>query len=131
MYTIILTLDDKNAVSFAGKRQSKDAAVSQRICDIMGEAPLYMREKSVSFFNDVRPNIQPIENIEPCGVAFLEEVPSADIISNTDRIIVFRWNRNYPSLVTERVNLDGWTKTVAEEFSGTSHNNITLEVYTK
>ena len=47
-----------------------------------------------------------------------------------ERLIVFRWNRTYPADLHLDLKLDSiWKLTGREEFSGYSHDVITMEVY--
>jgi hypothetical protein len=133
---IILTLDDKNAVSFAGKRQASDRAVADYMSSITQGAPLYIKEKSTSFFkNCITPPtlcaVDSFDNLKDSDVCFMEEVPSAQLMAQAEKLIVFRWNRNYPSMTNERVHLSGWNFECSLEFPGYSHEKITMEVLLK
>ena len=133
---IILTLDDKNAVSFAGKRQANDRTVADYMSNITKDAPLYIKEKSGAFFKncDTPPTLYTVEsfdNLKNGDVCFMEEVPSTQLMAQAEKLIVFRWNRNYPSMTKERVNLSGWHLDCSLEFPGYSHDKITMEVLLK
>ena len=132
---LFFTLDDKNAVTFAGKRQSKDIKVAQKMCEFMSGTPLAIKAKSANFFEGVDIPLVTVDNFVDCRedtpTAFCEEIPSQEVLDNALVLIVFRWNRNYPSLTNERLNLDGYSKTFVEEFAGNSHEKITVEVYNK
>lgn len=133
---LIFTLDDDNGTRLADKRQSHDRVVGDKIAALAGEH-LHMLQHSMSFFknNDMTNwsyTICPdIWSIPQNAMFFAEEVMPDEIMHAAEKIYVFRWNRRYPSLVKDRLNLDGYTKTVMEEFPGYSHKNITLEVYEK
>ena len=48
-----------------------------------------------------------------------------------DTFILFRWNRDYPADFFFKVDLSQWNLISTEDFEGTSHEKITMEVYEK
>lgn len=133
---LIFTLDDKNGTSIGGKRQSKDRVVADKIIELSNNQPICMKAKSTTFFNDASymckiRTIDSFDELHEDSIFFAEEVVQASVMEAAEKIIVFRWNRNYPSLVTDRVSLDGYNKEIADEFKGYSHDKITMEVYTR
>lgn len=50
-----------------------------------------------------------------------------------EKVILFHWNRAYPSDMKFPINLHNgkWTLLFTEDFAGSSHNQITMEVFTK
>ena len=133
---LIFTLDDDNGTQLAGKRQSRDRVVGDKIIALAGES-LHILHSSTSFFkNNDMTNVScticsDMWSIPKDAVFFVEEVVPTEIMEAAEKIYVFRWNRRYPSMVKDRVNLDGYTKSIIEEFPGYSHEKITLEVYEK
>lgn len=133
---LVFTLDDDNGTRLANRRQSSDRVVGEKIAAMAGEH-LHMMQSSISFFKNNDMTGVPyticsdIWNLPHNAVFFAEEVLPCEIMNAAEKIYVFRWNRRYPSLVQDRINLNGYTKTILEEFPGHSHQNITLEVYTK
>ncbi len=131
---LIFTLDDNNGTQLLGKRQSKDRVVADKIAHHAGDK-LYIKEKTVRFFSGITlpENTHFITNFEEAphdAYIFAEEVVSDALMHAAEKIYVFRWNRNYPSMVQDRINLDGWVCNILEEFPGHSHEKITMEVYT-
>ena len=132
--TLIFTLDNKNGTRCMGKRQSKDVVVADRIVMQAENLPLRMKHKSLKFFPCVPAHVrflESFEELEENDICFAEEVVPSDVMARADRVIVFRWNRDYPSHVDDRVSLDGFVKQSTEDFRGHSHDNITMEVYVK
>lgn len=129
----IFTLDNSNGTQFCGKRQSKDKIVAGHILNYANGKPVYMKEKSTSFFEntDKLIHIDNFENLENDAICFAEEVVSAKLLEKAEYIIVYRWNRSYPSIVKDRLDLSGYTKRTVEEFAGNSHEKITVEIYSK
>ena len=48
-----------------------------------------------------------------------------------DEIILYKWNRVYPTDFYFDINLSTWNLTQVTEFKGNSHERITKEVYKK
>lgn len=133
---LIFTLDDDNGTNLAGKRQSRDRVVGEKIITL-ADNNLYILQKTASFFKNNDMSDVPcaiwsdLWQLPKQAVFFAEAPVPTAIMEQAEKIYVFRWNRRYPSLEQDRVNLDGYNKTIIEEFPGHSHDKITLEVYTK
>lgn len=136
---LIFTLDDNNGTRMVGKRQSKDRTVADKIIEFANGKPIYMSVKSVSFFKDLTfldketkfIMVDDFNNLPDDAICFAEEVVSDEILNKSEKLVVYRWNRIYPSLSQDRLNLNGYTKTIIEEFTGYSHDKITVEIYTR
>ena len=62
---------------------------------------------------------------------FVENMPLAEHIESIEKIILYKWNRDYPSDFTLDITIDNeWKLTQTEEFKGSSHDKITEEIYT-
>ena len=49
-----------------------------------------------------------------------------------ESIVLFKWNRDYPSDKKADIDLsNGWVLTQAEDFAGSSHEKKTMEIYKK
>ena len=64
---------------------------------------------------------------------FVETDDVLPLESQAEAMILYRWNRHYPSDLTFRIPLTGhgWRLTAVTEFPGFSHERITEEVYKK
>lgn len=133
---LIFTLDDQNGTNLAGKRQSRDRVVGEKIIEL-ANGHLHILEKTASFFkNNDMSNIpctifSDLWQLPDDAVFFTESVVPKELMERAEKIYVFRWNRQYPSMVQDRVMLETFNKTIVEEFPGYSHEKITLEVYNK
>ncbi len=133
--TLIVCLDQKNGISFNNRRQSRDSVVIERVCKIAENSKLYINEYSKSLFplpcSFVKVSAKPLQSAKSNDVCFLE-TDLTDIKSDTiDKIIIYRWDKVYPNDKTFCINLSEWKLISTEEFTGTSHDTITEEVYTK
>ena len=60
---------------------------------------------------------------------FVENANLEEVEEKIEKMIVFWWNRRYPSDRKLDLNLSAWKKTSEEEFAGYSHEKVTKEVY--
>jgi len=126
--TLYICLDDRNGLQFNKRRQSRDAAVLEDIKsrlagDLLIEAfsEKLIREAGI-------PYVLPPEETEDF---FAEDIPSEERLANTQKLVIYRWNRHYPGDVFWDPDLAGMGFALTEmgEFPGTSHERITREVY--
>lgn len=135
---VIVCLDDKNGMMFNGRRQSQDRCLRERIVDMTAGKVLRMNQYSAGQFD-----LKSVSGVV-VGEAFLEEAGDGEYCfvenealmpyeQNIEMLIVFRWNRIYPSDLRFDLVLDAgvWKLNETEEFSGYSHDVITMEVYKK
>lgn len=135
----IVTVDDNNGIFFNRRRQSRDSTVIEKVASLANAKNSYLLMNSYSsvlFESDklrnaiVSDKFLEIANDEDC--CFVEGTPLTPYISKIQQLIVFRWNRRYPADMYFDINLaNGWSLIDTEEFKGTSHDKITMEVYGK
>ncbi|MDD5931522.1 MAG: ribonuclease Z [Oscillospiraceae bacterium] len=130
--TLIVCLDDKNGMAFNHRRQSQDRLLRRRVLDLAGEAPLWMNAYSAGQFGEsaaIRVAEDFLDRAGPGDFAFAEFPPLAPWAERAERIIALRWNRLYPADARLDIDLSAWRLTSTEEFPGSSHETLTLEVY--
>lgn len=131
---LILCLDEKNGMAFNRRRQSQDALGREKILSLTGSAPLWMNAYSAKLFGDV-PNVRVDEAfLEKAGAgeyAFAEFPPLSPVAKEVERILVIRWNRAYPADAKLDIPLKPglWNLVESEDFPGSSHEKLTLEIY--
>ena len=135
MHTYVC-LDDRWGMLFNRRRQSRDSAVLE---DIRAQLPgaLTIDPFSEKLIQAAQiPYILAGEDLDapPKDTHFFAEVRSAgELLPLTDKLVIYRWNRHYPADV--RWDVDpaeaGFTLTERHEFSGSSHETITKEVYVR
>lgn len=131
---LIVCLDNNNAMAFNRRRQSQDRAARERILALTAGAPLWMNGYSAKLFGDV-PGIHVDEDFldqaGPGEYAFAEFPPLSPYARKVERILAIRWNRVYPADARLDIPLKAplWRLVKSEEFTGSSHETITLEVY--
>ena len=103
--TLVVCLDQRNGMRFNNRRQSTDRCVTDRI-----------------------------ERITECGnVCFFETGDVSSNLKQTDKVIVFRWDKVYPAdarFPMEEI-LNTFHLESKEAFPGYSHDVIIQEVYVR
>ncbi len=137
---IIVCVEDRWGMAFNGRRLSMDKAVKEKILELSSGSCLWMEEYSRKQFEgtkglekaDIRAGSSYMEEAGKGEFCFLERENLKGRRESIESVILFRWNRAYPADVFfDRELLRGLSLTKAEEFSGSSHEKITLEVYGK
>ena len=128
---LIVCIDQRNGMSFAGRRQSMDRLLRADILALTEGFPLWMPPYSAAQFREEAPNIRIAEDFLAlagegeycfCETALPEE--------NVESIILYRWHRHYPAdLYLPQDWLDSRLPVQTTEFPGNSHEIITREVY--
>ena len=136
--TLIVFIDDNGGMMFNHRRQSQDRAALQKILDMTAESTLWMNEYSAGLFAGANaPQIQIdqqfLDKAGPGDYCLVENADVMPYLLFIKNIILFHWNRVYPSDMKFPIKLDGckWRLISTDEFSGSSHEKITMEVYTK
>ena len=129
--TVSFCLDDRGGMLFNKRRLSRDAA---QLADLAAEGPLTIDAFSEKLLISAGiPYVLAGEEL-PENALFFNEVrrPEA-LLPLADRLVLYRWNRHYPSDVRwEGQPSDfGFVLRETTEFPGKSHEKITKEVYVK
>ena len=127
---VLLCVDDNNGMLFNHRRVSSDRAVTEKVNEI-ADGRLFITEFSRKLFPDAR--IIEEEGVRELGQVdyfFLENVSLASIVDMVSELIVFRWNRRYPSdFCLDIVPEETYIMVSTEDFVGNSHDRITMEVW--
>jgi hypothetical protein len=135
---IIACVDDNMGMTFNHRRQSQDRVLRERILAAAKGNKLWMNHYSArQFSEDNAPQINVDENfLSEAGsgeYCFVEDCDITPYSRWVEKIVLYRWNRRYPSDQTLSMNLcaDGWKLVYSEEFAGFSHERITEEIYSQ
>lgn len=132
---IIVCIDDGGGMLFAGRRQSKDRVLRQQARDLAQGQPLWMNSYTARQFAEdgceVVTDNAFLDNAPADAWCFVENSRLLPYLSKIEKVAVYRWNRLYPSDVSFDLEdlLPGWQLISSREFSGSSHECITEEVY--
>ncbi len=131
---LIVCLDDKNGMLFNRRRQSSDRVLRERILLLTESSRLWMNDYSAKQFEETTSHCCVDEDFLGKALSgeycFVENVIPEEVYDRVEQLIVYRWNRVYPSDVTfpfERFS--PWRLVNQTSFEGYSHPEITEEVY--
>lgn len=135
---VAVCIDDKGGMMFNHRRQSQDHVLRADLLAMAGEKNLWLNEYSAKQF-------QP-EDQEKLTIAedflsqalegelcFVEDQPLAPWLDKLEEVVVYHWNRVYPAdkyLDLALIEPD-WNMVECCEFTGSSHEKITKEIYHK
>lgn len=132
---VILCLDDKKGMMFNNRRQSKDKFVIQDILKLVDGKKLFISSYSESLFQGLESNLiiddNFLNNVAKEDYCFVEDNNLKDFSEKIEKIIIYRWNRIYPSDLKLEIPIQDWNLIDSFEFAGNSHDKITREVYVK
>ena len=118
---------------FNHRRQSQDRVLRERMLERVGGAPLWMRPYSARQFGPLPPNVRPAEDfLERAGAgeyAFTELDAPGRWGRKIEGILLYRWGRSYPADLTFDLSLEGFALQSSLDFAGSSHPEITEEIY--
>lgn len=133
---MIACVDDNMGMMFNHLRQSQDRVLRERVLETTNGKKLWMNHYSAKQFSENNtPQINVDDNfMSEAGdgeYCFVENCDVTPYLSWVEKIILYRWNRRYPSDQTFPINLSvgGWKLVHTEDFSGSSHEKITEEIY--
>lgn len=130
---LIFCIDDRDGISFCGRRLSRDSALNEHILRLSAGHILWMNHDSSKLFPEdtVVADADFLCKAGPGDYCLVETTPVPDTLENLESVILYHWNRSYPSTVKfPRELLSGMRLVHTEYFPGNSHEKITMERYT-
>lgn len=131
---LIVCVDDDNGMGFNRRRQSSDRVITEEIVRMSAGKKLWVDPYSVSLFPEgtellAHKNFLPMAN--EGDFCFVECVDVGPWIGKAEEIVIFRWNRKYPSDIKFPYHMLslGWNLHSMNECAGSSHETVTIEVY--
>lgn len=128
--TLVACVDDKLGLQFNHRRQSQDRVLREKLLSMV-ESRLYMSPYSGKMFGAHDRIVVTDDYLLSAGVddwAFAEDDAYVSCAENIEKIVLFRWNRDYPRDMC--FTFPGqWQLKSQEDFSGSSHEKITMEMY--
>jgi len=134
---ICVCVDDAFGMSFNRRRQSRDKAQILRLIETAGDRKIFVSEYSLPLFSETgAENVRLTRDFSEAGaddVCFFELEHVTEHAHKAESYILYRWNRKYPSDKKFPFDLakKGYTLTRSTDFSGSSHEKITEEVWKK
>ena len=129
---LAVCIDNGGGMLLNHRRQSRDRELIRELSESLDGAHLYAEAFSETVLADVPHTVITRDRIGTLGkedIFFVECPPIAPLLPHADTLIVYHWNRSYPSDEVLDISLDGLTRVSSTNFVGSSHEKITKEVY--
>ena len=130
---VVVCLDENGGMLFNKRRQSRDIKVVEDLVQ-MAEV-IWISPFSKLLFENVTSEVMIDDDfLEKAGTGafcFVENQAIMPYIERVEQIIVYRWNRKYPSDFCMDVPLAEWKLSSETEFAGKSHEKITKQIFTR
>lgn len=132
---IVCIVDDHNGMMFNHRRLSRDHILMEKILEISSHTTLraapYSKELFVSPSSDIIFSDNFLDEAEPGDICFVEDRKLQPYSHRIDTFYLFHWNRVYPS--DQKLDFlpseNGFSLRKSEDFPGSSHDKITLEIW--
>ena len=137
---VYIAVDKNNGMMFNNRRQSQDRIMRQQMLDDCEGRTLWIHEYSKKLFvpndgSDFPTNII-VDNdfLNKAGEedgCFVENCNIAEWMDKVDKVVLFKWNREYPADFFFDISLldNNWKKFSVNKFVGSSHDKIIKEVW--
>lgn len=129
---VIICLDDNGGMLFNNRRQSRDKEVLKDIINNLKGEKLFISPFSEKLFDDYSENVIIDEEFlikaRENDICFVENDTLKDV-SGINEIVVYKWNRVYPTDFKCSVDLSELELVETIDFKGFSHDKITKETY--
>lgn len=128
---IIICLDDHNGMMFNDRRQSQDRGLREYIAKMTQGEKVYMNAYTQKLYKEINDPVvcedflQKAEKGEPCIV---ENVSLNPVAEQIEEMVIFRWNKIYPSDQVLDIDLTKWKLVEEEQIEGSTHE-ITKQIY--
>lgn len=129
---LIVCVDDRYGMSFCGRRLSRDVVLIEHILHLTSGSKLWIHPASAGLFPEKSVVADPafFEKSQHGDFCFAETTPIPTKIADLESVILYRWNRSYPSTMKfPQELLRGMHLLRAEDFPGNSHEKIIMEQY--
>ena len=132
--TVIFCLDENKGMLFNDRRLSRDAMVFEDIKTYLtGTLKINSFSEKLVAASGINYEILKnfVTNSDLESFYYIENISVKENLDKIDRIIVYWWNRKYPS--DTKLDFDplecGYKSTSVYEFVGKSHEKITREIF--
>lgn len=129
---IAICVDKSKGILFGGKRLSQDSILRNKLIELAGNGKLCMNEYSAKQFDSNDRLLVCEDFLLSAGqndICFVENVEIP--MDKVSEVYLFNWNRDYPAdtYFEFEPKESNFKRIKKEDFVGSSHKKITLEVY--
>ena len=132
---LIVCLSEGNGMMFNNRRQSRDRVLIADMVRHVGDTTLWVSPYSAPLFGESCPSLRvapnPAAAAEKDDYCFIEDTPLPQSLEDTSELLIYRWNRLSPADVRFTCDTSAFSLTKSDEFVGSSHDNITKEIWKK
>lgn len=136
---LAVCVDNSGGMVFGNRRQSRDIAVCRDLIELCKGNTLYIDAYSQKIFAEVEGSIEKINVVASvldveCGdndCVFVEKEQPSLFADRISKIVLYKWNRDYPYDMQFDIDMTDWKLMSMTEFPGKSHERITREVYVR
>ena len=133
--TVIVCVDNRFGMLFNKRRLSRDRAVTEDVVTHLAGGRLYCAELSKPLFDGIPDAVVCDDFLEKAGendTCFVENRDIAPFKEKITKIVLYRWNRDYPAdMWFDPALLREFPRKTITELQGNSHETITKEGYEK
>ena len=126
-------IDDREGMLFNKRRLSRDLSQQEDLLKLCGEKKLWVHSFSAKLFAVFADRILVDDDfLQKAGtgdICFVENQPLEIWKERLEGVILYRWNRAYPSDTKLDLDMTDFQLQEQSEFSGTSHETLTREIY--
>lgn len=127
---LFFCIDERDGLSFCGRRLSQDRELISHMLNLTSGNQLWVHPYSANLFpaGSVLVDVDYLSKADVGAYCLVEKGPFPKVWQSVESVTLYHWNRAYPS--TERFPrslLANMYKEITEDFSGNSHEIITME----
>ena len=130
---LIACVDDSMGMTFNHRRQSRDAVLCRDLLSLVQGRPLWMHPYSAPLFPDAPETVIADEDyLSKAGAdefCFVEREDVSNFFDLIHTIILYHWQRAYPSDTRFPLDLHAFQLSETTAFEGKSHPEIIREVW--
>ena len=119
---IILCLDNNNGMMFNDRRQSQDRGLREYIAEMTKGEKVYMNAYTEKLYEEINDPVVCEDFLHKAGKG------ETCIVDQIEEIVIFCWNKVYPSDQVLDVDLEEWKLAEEEQIEGSTHE-ITKQIY--
>ena len=129
----VVCVDDRNGMLFNRRRVSRDREQQEDLLALCGEKKLWINGFSAKLFAPFAGKVVVDDAfLQLAGegeFCFVENEPLQPWLERLEGVVIYRWNRLYPSDTVFDLDLTGFMCKERLDFAGSSHETITREIY--